>query len=472
MNIVSMSFSEETTTKTYLGYDKSSLGESDNEDEPLSWRMDSDQSLSDWTIVILSQDGNEDVYYVHKNILAVGPCKSEYFASVFRSYQMQESQTSTSRIPLDEKAAAVMPKLLDFMYTTELDIDAQQAGALRYLSHYFGMKLLHRKVMEFIRINMDMITVHIYIQDAITFHDDHIMSLAGDLIVRHIRDLEPSSPLLETMDPDFFLQIVASPDIDTSSVSCHLSILVATYCRLHKEEIEADVFQALTDRKQLPLIDKEAALIFLELESGDSKEEQAEVSCLQKRCVHVLAHHWRDYCSVSTTSPIRSCSAPVLVEFIQRTLTVANHVQEKIKCQVESEIAGKVHDLQRQLTESLNVATERLHLAEQGKRDLVYEVTRLRDALSEKERQLVHCQREWSKLHRVPAMHSFRDSRICTYHHQSEAEPFDNPGTSKFGKTKPTNMPQIGNLPEDGYLYLQKNGNQFDRWPVFYYKDP
>lgn len=467
-----MSFSDDTYNTTSFGYDKSSLNESDDDEEPLSWRLDPDESMSDWTIIILHDDsGTEDVYHVHKNMLAVGPCKSDYFASVFRSSQLQESQTSTSRIPLADQAATAIPKLLDFVYSKKLDITAPLAGSLRYLSQYFGMKLLHRRVMEFIRVDMDMANVDVYIQDAITFHDEHMMFLAGDLIVRNIRHLKPTSPLLETVDPDFFLQIIASPDMDTCGVSCHLSNLVAAYCQIHRREMSSEMFDALTDRKQLPLIDKNAALIFLEIESGVRTNECAEVSCLQKRCIQVLAHNWKDYCSLTTTSPIRGFSSPVLVEFIQKTLTIASQGHDKILRQVESEITSQVFDLQTRLTDAVDHAQQRLKRAEQDKRDLLYEVSRLQDAVSEKDRQIVHYQREWSKLHRVPASHSFRDSRICTYHHQSEAEPFDNPGPSQFGKTRPTGMPQIGDLPEDGYLYLQKNGNQFDRWPVLYYRD-
>ena len=466
-----MSFSDEKSTSSSFGYDNTTLGENDDEDDPLSWRLDPDKSMSDWTIQILRDDQADDVYHVHKNMLAIGPCKSDYFASVFRSSQLQEGLTSTSRIHLEKAAAVAIPKLLDFVYSKELDVAANQAGALRFLAQYFGMKLLYRKVMEFIRIDMDMTNAHIYIQDAVIFHDDHMVALAGDLIVKNIHVLEPSSPLLETIDPDFFLQIVASPEIDTCGMSCHLSNLVAAYCQLHQHEISTEVFDELTDRKQLPLIDKQAALIFLELQSGIDSNQSNDVSCLQKRCIHVLSHHWKDYCSLSTESSIRSFSSPVLVEFIQRTLTVANLGIEKIQSQVESEITGKLYELQSRMADAIDHAQERLRYSEQSKRELLHEVTRLQDVLLEKERQLAKYQREWSKLHRVPAPHSFRDSRISTYHHQSEAEPFDNPGTSQFGKTRPTGMPQIGELPEDGYLFLQKNGNQFDRWPVLYYKD-
>ena len=120
-------------------------------------------------------------------------------------------------------------------------------------------------------------------------------------------------------------------------------------------------------------------------------------------------------------------------------------------------------ELQNCMADAIGQAQERLQHSELRNCDLLHEVTRLVDVLSERQAQLALYQREWSKLHRVPAPHSFIDSRVCTYHHQPEA--------GSFGKTEPTGMPQIGQLPEDGYLYLQKNGNQFDRWPVLYYID-
>ena len=257
--------------------------------------------MSDWTIQNACDDQDDNVYYIHKIMLAISPCKSDYFVSAFRSSQLQEGLTSTSQIPLQNAAAVAMPKLLEFVYTKELDIDTNQAGALRYLSNHFCMKLLYCKVMEFIHRNMDMTNVHIYIHDAVIFHDDDLMALAGALIVKNIHLLDPTSHLLETIDPDLFLQIVASHESKICGVSCNL---VAAYCQLHQGEISSEVSDDLTNHNQPPLIEQQAALIFLELQSRLASNQSNDVSCLQNRCIDVLANHWQEYCSLSTTSSI------------------------------------------------------------------------------------------------------------------------------------------------------------------------
>ena len=457
-----MSFSGEKLPSSSFGYSNITLGVNDDKVEyaPLSWRLDPDTSMSDWTIQIARDDQDDNVYYVHKIMLVIGPCKSDYFVSAFRSSQLQKGRTSTSQIPLQKAAARVIPKLLDFVYTKELDIDTNQAGALRYLSGYFQMKLLYCKVMEFIHCDMDMTNIHIYIQDAVIFDDDDLMALAGALIVKNIHLLDPTSHLLETIDPNLFLQIIASPESKIRGMSCNL---VSAYCQLHQGEILSEVFDDLTNHDQLPLIEKEAALIFLELQSRLFNNQSNYVSCIQNCCIDVLAHHWQEYCSLSTTSPIQSFSSPVLVEFIQKTLTIANLDIEELKSRLESEMKVNLLELQNRMADAIGQAQEHLQHSELRNCDLLHEVTRLVDVLSERQAQLALYQQEWSKLHCAPAPHSFIDTQVCTYHHQPEAGP--------FGKREPTGMPQIGQLPEDRYLYLQKNGNQFDRWPVLYYKD-
>ena len=379
-----MSFSNVKSTSSSFGYDNTTLGVSDVdvEYEPLSWRLDPVKSMSDWTIQIHRADQDDDIYYVHKIMLAIGPCKSDYFTSAFRSSQLQEGLTSTSRIPLEEAAAMAIPKLLDFVYSKELDIDTDQAGALRFLADYFRMKLLYCKVMEFIHRDMDMTNVHIYIRNGGKFHDDVLLALAGDLIVKNIHVLKPSSHLMETINPDLFLQIIASPESQICSVRCSL---VAAYCQLHHHEISPEVFDELTNQKLLHNIDKHAALIFLELQSGMGSNQSTDVSCLQKRCIHVLAHHWKDYCFLSTESSIRNFSSPVLVEFIQRTLTVAYLDIEKIKSQGKAEMAVALYKLQNRMADAMDHVQGRVRYLEQSNRDLLHEVTRLVDVLSERQ---------------------------------------------------------------------------------------
>jgi len=115
------------------------------EEQELTWRMDPEESLSDWMIEI-EVDGNlHGRYHVHRTALAVGPRKSEYFARLFRTGKsFSESKTKTSIIKLEEFPAKAVPFMLDFIYLGEDDdiIKDENVAALHHVGEYFGVKSL------------------------------------------------------------------------------------------------------------------------------------------------------------------------------------------------------------------------------------------------------------------------------------------------------------------------------------------
>lgn len=453
--------------------------ESDEESEQqLSWRLDPEESLSDWTLVIETENSVESKeYYVHKNILAVGPCKGEYFASLFRT-RMRESETCTSRIVLEYGAADAVPFMLDFMYTRELrDITSEQAVSLRYLAQYFGIKQLHRKVVSFVKEDMNMTNVHRYIQSARIFHDEKMLSLTLNICTNNIERLNTSSQLLATVDPQFFYEIISSPDVDTCSVSCHISKLVAAYCRIHQAELSDEMFVQLTNRRFIPVIDKESAMILLELEATtiqtNSTSENA-ITCLQKRCIKVLAQHWKDFAAQSDIPAIRSFPPNVMAELYERTLATAKSDMDCCLSSVKEEIEKHTKIVTRELESSVADVEREAEESHRERRQMEQELHEMRRLLQDRDRELAEYRREWSRLVRVPVDYAVqRDIKLCTYHHQSGNEPFDNPGhhVGQYGKTRPTAMPTIGDAAEDGFLFLQRSGHYTQRWPLFYYTD-
>jgi BTB/POZ domain len=458
--------------------------ESDEDMElQLSWRLDPKESLSDWTIIVESEMTSTSVeYHVHKNILAVGPCRSEYFSSLFRS-QMRESETRTSRITLEDVAAQSVPHMLDFVYMQELsNVSSEQAVSLRYLAQYFGIKLLNRKVLAFVKEDMNMSNVHHYIQASKIFHDEKILSMAMGLCIDNIEDLNSSSEVLSAVDPKFFYDMISSPDVDTCSASCHVSKLVATYCKLQQSEINQELFDQLTDRRFIPFIDKESAMMLLELEaatgnnpssplSTDTSVTSYDISCLQKRCIKVLAQNWKDLEDVSV---IHSFPRNVVAELYERTLATARDDMEKLMSSLKSEIETESKFVFQGLRQAVAEADLCLVQARRECRALEQELEDKNRLLQDRERELLEYRREWSRMVRVPVEHKFeRDVKRSTYHHQSSHEPFDNPlhAVGQYGRLRPTAMPTIGDVPEDGYLFVQKNGHYTQRWPLFYYSD-
>ena len=454
--------------------------ESDEESEhKLSWRLDPDESLSDWTVIIESEISSESkVYHVHKNILAVGPCKSEYFASLFRT-QMKEADTSTSRITLEDGAADAVPDMLDFMYTQELsNVTSESAVSLRYLAQYFGIKLLHRRVMLFVKDDMSIKNVHHYILSARMFHDEKMLAIARSVCIDNIEHLDTASLLLQSVDPDFFYEIISSPEVDTCSVSCHVSTLVAAYCRIHQGQLSREMFDQLTDRRFIPLIDKESAMMLLELEAAAIKAASPKAAnvctCLQKRCIKVLAQHWKEFAEQGDLPVVRSFPPNVLAELFERSIVTAKNDMEHCLSSVTIEIEKRAKVVTQGLHEAAAEVERQVESAQIECRRLEQELHEVRRLLQDRERELAEYRREWSRMVRVPVDHTFqRDLKRCTYHHQSGSEPFDNPGhhVGQYGKTRPTAMPTIGDASEDGFLFLQKSGHYTQRWPLFYYTD-
>ena len=85
-------------------------------EEEGSWRMDPEDSYSDYTIYVTSKEtGEERTYYVHKFILAHGPCGCEYFASLFRT-PCRENKDGFSRFVFSSDVANFFPDFLDIIY--------------------------------------------------------------------------------------------------------------------------------------------------------------------------------------------------------------------------------------------------------------------------------------------------------------------------------------------------------------------
>lgn len=458
----------------YLASNMDYFQESDDEsiEQELSWRLDPEESLSDWTIVIQNESsGQVREYNVHKNILAVGPCKSEYFATVFRS-QMMENETNTSRIALEDVAADAIPLMLDWCYSQKLDVSSEFAVALRYLAQYFGIKLLYRKVMAFVKDDMNMTNVHHYIQTAKLFHDEKMLSLSLNICIQGIQDVEPSSQLLQSIDLEFFHEIISSPEVDTCSVSCHISKIVAAFCCLHEHELDEETFEKLTDRRFIPLVAKESAMILLELESRLFRNND-EATCLQKRCTNVLAQHWKDFAEQGVAKVFRKFPSVVIGELLYRTVAVAQNDMNHCRSSVQNEIDKHTEIMNEKLQQATAEVQRQVEKECSARQRVEEELQEARRQLKMRDRELSTYKREWKRMVRIPVNHVFpRDVKRCTYHHQSGNEPFDNPShLGQYGKVRPTAMPNIGDAVEDGYLFLRKSGHYTERWPMFYYCD-
>jgi len=120
---------------------------------PLSWRMEPNESQSDWRIEVQRESGSIDVYHVHKTAIAVGSQRCEYFvASIRHDGKLSKALSGVSRLQLYDLAADAVPDLLDFVYSKEglCDLTTANATALLYLADYLDVHLLRKKVGVFL----------------------------------------------------------------------------------------------------------------------------------------------------------------------------------------------------------------------------------------------------------------------------------------------------------------------------------
>jgi hypothetical protein len=100
------------------------------------WRLDANDSYSDFTIVAESQTGEEDdnttatigdaaataapaktcVYHVHRSHLSRGPRYSGYFRHLFENDNFRETKEACARFTLSSDMASEFPAFLDYLY--------------------------------------------------------------------------------------------------------------------------------------------------------------------------------------------------------------------------------------------------------------------------------------------------------------------------------------------------------------------
>lgn len=153
-----------------------SINNSSNEAEQmrciLLWRQDPEESLSDWNLIIesdnmdgckktgigienLSNEANQinTTFHVHRSILASG---SKYFRSLFKKRKhdpASEHESRTSIIKLHPQAINSFPVFLDYIYNCtkgKLGFERSNAVTLRHLAMYFGVDTLLKDVSELI----------------------------------------------------------------------------------------------------------------------------------------------------------------------------------------------------------------------------------------------------------------------------------------------------------------------------------
>jgi hypothetical protein len=359
------------------------MADEDDDEIELSWRLDSKKSLSDWVLLVTTKETSAcHVYNVHKNVLAVGPRKSLYFARAFalhnkRRQQEQHEQkraqshqhtikspfpksfpfrpsvepceliTQTLRqdrraepevtrsnqmvtkLELPQLAADNLPQLLDYIYSGggTMDINAQNAVPLQFLADFFEVKALRRIVSVFWQQDLCVENLCWYYQQAASVGSSSVMNFAQEYCARNLFDIPEDMvvQVLTAIDANFFYNVVSyhaaigqnGQSIDSEGIkeeeksnkatpirdiraqsSTRLSLIVAVYCNIHRQDLSANMFSKIVGQEILPEVDVKAAKVLLELEYHICRSKD-KLTSLKVRCIKVMSRKWETVCTDS-----------------------------------------------------------------------------------------------------------------------------------------------------------------------------
>ena len=246
---------------------------SEESKELLLWRLDKDESFSDWTIEVSVANNNGEnndvvktIYHVHKSTLGLGPKKSGYFEALLKSGQFSESSTNTSAVELPSDVAVVFPDFLDYMYAQPLEckciIKRENRRALQYLAKYFLVPKLTIAIHGFIEQdiqNLDQIEG--YVTEFGGTEDDEsrkVLAYAANVCAHKILHIGRDSSLLTTLTPAMVLHMIRtvsrSKDILTlpDAKREHVCELAIEYTKHHHACLDANYFRTLTSELYFP----------------------------------------------------------------------------------------------------------------------------------------------------------------------------------------------------------------------------
>ena len=232
---------------------------------PLSWRLDPEISLSDWTIQVNPVDGGDRAtYHVHRAILGVAPRRSDYFAKAFSSSDFFEATTRTTELSLERSAVDAFPIFLDFLYTGNLDeATTELAAALRHCATYFAVPELYESSSAFIQGDLSVETAPTYLTEGATYADEKLQAAALKLCIENFPDFEAGE--LTVLPPPLFVRVVEELPPPDDEYAEYLSKHVASYCRAHPEAVDAVLLHSLTPADKMPAIAPSEAMFLLEL---------------------------------------------------------------------------------------------------------------------------------------------------------------------------------------------------------------
>ena len=418
-------------------------------EELLGWSYASTSAnMADWSIVVYNEEEEFPVtYHVHKLVLSTGPTKSDFFENIIRNEF--KSGHGTTEVVLSKSAARAYPDFLDFMYSREdkVNVNTENAAALRYIGKYFGVRKLVALVTTFVRDDLAPNTSLHYLNAAAEFHDEKLMLTAAQLCAEKITTSAVDREGLTSLDPPLFSMVVSSPEVACTSEE--LSKYVAEFARKHAREMNVELLDVVCDNRNMPTIDPREAVYLLQL-----AEQYDDKSDLGARCIKSCATAWHNTLVEhvewqDASGSYVHISAPLKVVLLEKALIHAHGDCSKIESKLGDFSAKEKHTMRSK--DEIIASKEKI-------------IASMQSALAQQEDKYGLLVEELAKFRRVPCDYEFPKKRESTYHLYQSAT---NGKKSTYGKTKPTKMPVNSTSADlDGYLYSSETSQLL---PVYYY---
>lgn len=481
------------------------------DDDELNWRLDPRISLSDFTIIVKralpgpfapdfetldlsnidfvtgGSNGRpkQDVYHVHKAMIAVGSRRSELLGRRIREAEnsSRDASPETTEVNIHntimlESAADVLPQVLDFCYHPEstVDLNVKNAVPLLYLGKRYKIRALLEQAETYVMENIIPSTAMYFLLDSYLFRLEDILGGSIDVTAANLADTVDFETIYR-LPPALFRRIILSKELKCESDL--LSLIIYSYCgEHHAEDVDVEYFRDVTKLRIMPEIDPNIALLvlkyYIDLMIADDDTcnimEMLLSDSLMQRCITVIAKNWKEeLCEPMIIDSGRDNSMSHQCAVLHRTLPpqLQNYIFEKCILQAKNDSDS---------AEGIIPVKER-HLNEQII-DLQKTVADLADQLTEKAFALDECKQALKCFRRVPGIHTFGevckgdpniivDKTTCTY----SANPDHHSPNHRRGNRRPTQMPvmvaEMDNLvKENGYIYDDGEGELL---PVFYY---
>jgi len=337
------------------------------------WCMDENESvenLSDWKIIVVREGSPDQVYYVHRAIMAKGSKMSLYFSNAFRKtgdVTFVENQTRTSTIAdLDPpSAAAAMPVMLDYMYSETNDLAITDGNALdiHHLADYFMVDSLKELAEVFVRSmltvenfkdvhtyarthNSDGLKelVEVFVQTMLTpqhfmdvyayaktcnsddlidvvaafiaenssklFDSDSLFAAVAAFFVKNSSGL--SSKVMNASDDDFFLRVIEKTKLDNPKP---VAAAIKYYIKFSEKPISVEEYDA-------PLT-ATISMLTKEKEVKGTGYSTTTLTNFQRHCIGFLVANWKSVDMRQVVAALRELNPVVEKHFIHQFQLVA-----------------------------------------------------------------------------------------------------------------------------------------------------